>query len=95
MFEDGLRYQDARMASEDEMKRDLYGFHINDSRRIPKGGPILFRESDMAYVDPRGTQSYCGRYRLHEDTAFCPPVDLFLCKGRRIHGDCRPEGGAG
>lgn len=46
MFEDGLRYQDARMASEDEMKRDLYGFHINDSRRIPKGGPILFRESD-------------------------------------------------
>lgn len=52
MFEDGLRYQDARMASEDEMKRDLYGFHINDSRRIPKGGPILFRESDMAYVDP-------------------------------------------
>ena len=41
MFEDGLRYQDARMASEDEMKRDLYGFHINDSRRIPKGGPIL------------------------------------------------------
>ncbi len=28
MFEDGLRYQDARMASEDEMKRDLYGFHI-------------------------------------------------------------------
>ena len=51
MFEDGLRYQDARMASEDEMKRDLYGFHINDSRRIPKGGPILFRESDMAYVE--------------------------------------------
>lgn len=36
MFEDGLRYQDARMASEDEMKRDLYGFHINDSRRIPR-----------------------------------------------------------
>ena len=52
MFEDGLRYQDARMASEDEMKRDLYGFHINDSRRKPKDGPILFRESDMAYVDP-------------------------------------------
>lgn len=51
MFEDGLRYQDARMASEDEMKRDLYGFHINDSRRIPKGGPVLFRESDHAYVD--------------------------------------------
>ena len=34
MFEDGLRYQDARMASEDEMKRDLYGFHINDSRAV-------------------------------------------------------------
>ena len=33
MFEDGLRYQDARMASEDEMKRDLYGFHINDRVR--------------------------------------------------------------
>ena len=49
MFEDGLRYQDARMASEDEMKRDLYGFHINDSRRIPKGGPILFRESDISW----------------------------------------------
>lgn len=57
MFEDGLRYQDARMASEDEMKRDLYGFHINDSRRIPKGGPILFRESDMAYVDPSEVHS--------------------------------------
>ena len=33
MFEDGLRYQDARMASEDEMKRDLYGFTADTQGR--------------------------------------------------------------
>lgn len=32
MFEDGLRYQDARMASEDEMKRDLYGLADTQGR---------------------------------------------------------------
>lgn len=43
MFEDGLRYQDARMASEDEMKRDLYGFHINDSRLDTQGRSDSFQ----------------------------------------------------
>lgn len=51
MFEDGLKYQDSRMATESELKKDLCGFVIGTSYPIPKGGPILFREGDTVYAD--------------------------------------------
>ena len=57
MFEDGLRYQDARMASEDEMKRDLYGFHINDSRRIPRAVRFFSGNWTWHMLDPSEVHS--------------------------------------
>lgn len=95
MFEDGLRYQDARMASEDEMKRDLYGFHINDSRRIPKGGPILFRESDMAYVDPSEVHSLIvGDTGSMKTLRFVLPLIYSCAKAGESMVIVDPKGGA-
>ena len=57
MFVDGLKYQDSRMATENELKKDLCGFVMGTSYPIPKGGPILFREGDTVYADPSEAHS--------------------------------------
>ena len=52
MFEDGLIYQEARMATESEIKGDLQYFDIYDETMVSKGGPILWNEKGMLYTDP-------------------------------------------
>ena len=52
MFQDGLIYQEARMATESEIKSDLQQLDIYDETIASKGGPILWNEKGMLYTDP-------------------------------------------
>ena len=52
MFQDGLIYQEARMATESEIKSDLQQLDIDDETITSKGGPILWNEKGMLYTDP-------------------------------------------
>lgn len=43
MLSDGLKYQDSRMATCEEMKQDLAPFALHDAAAKSKGGPVLLR----------------------------------------------------
>lgn len=51
MYNDGLIYQESRMATEDEFKENLSSFSLNDSKKATNGGPVLFRDGDMVFTD--------------------------------------------
>ena len=57
MIQDGLEYQDSRMSSEEEFKESLSSFFINKPEAQVKGGPVLFRQNDVAYSDPSEAHS--------------------------------------
>ena len=46
MLSDGLKYQDSRMATCEEMKQDLAPFALHDAAAKSKGGPVLLRDGD-------------------------------------------------
>lgn len=50
MLSDGLKYQDSRMATCEEMKQDLAPFALHDAAAKSKGGPVLLRDGDTVYT---------------------------------------------
>ena len=50
MLSDGLKYQDSRMATCEEMKQDLAPFALHDAAAKSKGGPVLLRDGDTVEV---------------------------------------------
>ena len=50
MFQDGLIYQESRMATDDEFLEDLTPLDINDD--VGMGGPVLAYENGVLYTDP-------------------------------------------
>lgn len=57
MLSDGLKYQDSRMATCEEMKQDLAPFALHDAAAKSKGGPVLLRDGDTVYTDPSDSHS--------------------------------------
>lgn len=57
MFRDGLIYQDSRMSTEKEFIESLSAFEIDNQKTEIKGGPILFRQDNIAYSDPSEAHS--------------------------------------
>ena len=57
MFNDGLRYQESRMASDVELTSDLDSFYIGEEPHILRGGPVLFRDINQLYVDSSDSHS--------------------------------------
>ena len=57
MFNDGLRYQESRLASDAELTHDLDSFYICEDAHILHGGPVLFRDGNQLYVDPSDSHS--------------------------------------
>ena len=47
MLSDGLKYQDSRMATCEEMKQDLAPFALHDAAAKSKGGPVLLRRHGL------------------------------------------------
>ena len=58
MLSDGLKYQDSRMATCEEMKQDLAPFALHDAAAKSKGGPVLLRETDMSVAEIAGQVGY-------------------------------------
>ena len=52
MLSDGLKYQDSRMATCEEMKQDLAPFALHDAAAKSKGGPVLLRLSLIHISEP-------------------------------------------
>lgn len=52
MLRDGLKYQDSRMATCDELKQDLVPFEMLNPNAKSAGGPVLLRDGDNVYTDP-------------------------------------------
>ena len=73
MLSDGLKYQDSRMATCEEMKQDLAPFALHDAAAKSKGGPVLLRDGDTVYTDPSDS--------FNEDAAIRASSHLFLCGG--------------
>ncbi len=57
MFKDGLIYQEARMATERELKEDLAMLNMYGESEKGKGGPILYSENEILYTDPGESHS--------------------------------------
>ena len=57
MLSDGLKYQDSRMATCEEMKQDLAPFALHDAAAKSKGGPVLLCDGDTVYTDPSDSHS--------------------------------------
>ena len=53
MLSDGLKYQDSRMATCEEMKQDLAPFALHDAAAKSKGGPVLLRDGDREHACAR------------------------------------------
>ena len=52
MFQDGLIYQESRMATEEEFREDLAPLDMNDENAVGRGGPVLAYENGILYTDP-------------------------------------------
>ena len=52
MLQDGLIYQESRMASVDEFISDLAPLDMNDESAVGKGGPVLFHQDGILFTDP-------------------------------------------
>lgn len=57
MFQDGLVYQDSRMATINEFTADLCKGDMYNGSGEWKGGPVLFREGNFVYSDPSEAHS--------------------------------------
>lgn len=57
MFNDGLRYQESRMALDEELTSDLDSFFICEEPSVLRGGPVLFRNENLLYVDSSDSHS--------------------------------------
>lgn len=52
MFQDGLIYQESRMATEEEFREDLAPLDMNDENAVGRGGPVLAYENGILYIRP-------------------------------------------
>ena len=52
MFQDGLIYQESRMATEKEFREDLAPLDMNDENAVGRGGPVLVYENGILYTYP-------------------------------------------
>lgn len=52
MFQDGLIYQESRIATDEEIREDLAPLDMNDENATGRGGPVLAYENGILYTDP-------------------------------------------
>ena len=51
MLENGLQYRDSRISAKSEFLEDLSSFRLDIQDPKTAGGPVLFREGNVAYSD--------------------------------------------
>ena len=51
MLFDGLKYQESRMATEQEFTEDLLAWEIDRNGNLSKGGPVLLRQGNTVFSD--------------------------------------------
>ena len=79
MFNDGLRYQESRMASDAELTSDLDSFYIGEAPHILRGGPVLFRDTNQLYIDSSDSHSLIlGNTGSMKTLRFVLPL-IFTC----------------
>jgi len=51
VLSDGLKYQESRMATEQEFAEDLLAWEIDRTGNLSKGGPVLLRQGNTVFSD--------------------------------------------
>lgn len=79
MFKDGLVYQESRMATEEEFRKDLIPLDMNDDQAPGKGGPVLAYENGVLYTDPgEGHSLFVGDTGSGKTQKFILPL-IYSC----------------
>ena len=89
MIENGLKYYDSRIATEEEFTDDLSVSALSDSTQKTKGGPVLFRKDGKIYTDPSDLHNLIvGKYWINCVSWIRAAIDILICYGGRIYDCC-------